>query len=294
MKSQKNFKEVNRYHDKDFPVNVYYADLHSMQPPGRWLHDFHWHEELQFTLVISGRLTMQAGGSTIHAKKGDLIFINSTIIHAVTELSEDGEYASLNFPFRLLSFFPGSRMDKDYVLPYTSGEKSSSLLITPKEPWQEKISLLLREITDYFISKQVRGHEYAICVMIVTMWNELISNYKSEESNQSVNVLHQQRLQNILSYIYEYYPEDIKLKDLANAGSISKAECCRIFQNILHTSPYSYLKNYRIQASVALLNSDMSISEIAGRVGYNQVSNYIASFKKIIGCTPAQYRKQEK
>ncbi len=294
LKNRRELKELNHYQDSDFPVNIYHADIHSMQPPGRWLHDFHWHEELQFTLVVNGTLTMQADNSTIHAKKGDVIFVNSTIIHAVTELSEDGEYASLNFPFRLLSFFPGSRMDKDYVLPYTTGEKLSSLLIVPVEPWQKKLSLFLREITDYFVSKQIQGHEYSICVMIVAMWNELISNYKAEESNLFVNVLRQQRLQNILTYIYSHYQEDIQLSDLANTGNISNAECCRIFRDILHTTPYNYLKNYRIQASVSLLNSDMSISEIAGFVGYNQVSNYIATFKRIIGCTPSQYRKQQK
>ncbi|MFQ8843328.1 MAG: helix-turn-helix domain-containing protein [Clostridium fessum] len=69
-------------------------------------------------------------------------------------------------------------------------------------------------------------------------------------------------------------------------------ECCRIFQNILHTTPYGYLTNYRIQTSVSLLHRDLPISQIAGLVGYNQVSNYIATFKRIIGCTPAQYRKQ--
>lgn len=294
LKNRKEFKEVNRYQDSDFPVNIYYADIHSMQPAGRWLHDFHWHEEVQFTLVTNGTLTMQADNSTIKAKKGDVIYIGSTIIHAVTEMSDDGSYASLNFPFRLLSFFPGSRMDKDYVLPYTTGEKLSSLLISPDETWQKKILLFMKEITDYFVSNKVQGNEYSICVMIVSMWNELISNYQSEESNLSVNVLRKQRLQNILTYLYDHYQEDVKLGDLALAGNISTAECCRIFQDILHTTPYNYLKNYRIQASIALLNSDMSISEIAGCVGYNQVSNYITTFKRIIGCTPVQYRKQQK
>lgn len=294
LKNKKEFKEVNRYQDSDFPVNVYYADIHSMQPPGRWLHDFHWHEELQFTLVTNGSLTMQADNSTIKAKKGDIIFINSTIIHAVTQMSADGSYASLNFPFRLLAFFPGSRMDKDYVLPYITGEKFSSLLISPHEPWHKDMAAYLKKIIDLFISKQVQGNEYSICVMIVSIWKELISNYRTQEAKKTVNVLRQQRLQNILTYIYDHYSEDLQLGDLAKAGSISNAECCRIFHDILHTSPYNYLKNYRIQASVALLKSDLSVSEIAGRVGYNQVSNYIATFKRIIGCTPAQYRKQQK
>ena len=54
MKSTSQLQEINHYQDQDFPVNVYYSDIHSMQPPGRWLRDFHWHDELQFTLVLSG------------------------------------------------------------------------------------------------------------------------------------------------------------------------------------------------------------------------------------------------
>lgn len=292
MKQISELHEINQYQDLDFPVNVYYSDIHSMQPSGRWLHDFHWHDELQFTLVLSGTLTMQADNLSIQAKAGDLIFINTALIHAVTQMSEDGSYASLNFPCRILSFFPGSRMDKDSVLPYTVGGRLSAFSISPNEPWQMRMAQLLKEITDFFLSGQVQGNEYCICIKIVSLWHELISNFIPEAASVSVNLLRQQRLQRILSYIYEHYHEELQLSDLASAASISVGECCRIFQTILHTTPYGYLTNYRIQASVPLLSRDLSISQIAGFVGYNQVSNYIATFKKLIGCTPAQYRKK--
>ena len=108
----------------------------------------------------------------------------------------------------------------------------------------------------------------------------------------NAHALRQQRLQSILLFIYAHYADDLQLSDLAASANISVGECCRIFQNILHTTPYGYLTNYRIQTSVSLLHRDLPISQIAGLVGYNQVSNYIATFKRIIGCTPAQYRKQ--
>lgn len=116
MKSTSQLQEINHYQDQDFPVNVYYSDIHSMQPPGRWLRDFHWHDELQFTLVLSGTLTMQVDNLSLPGQAGDLIFVNTSLIHAVTQMSEDGSYASLNFPYRLLAFFPGSRMDQDLSL----------------------------------------------------------------------------------------------------------------------------------------------------------------------------------
>ncbi len=294
MEENANYREINQYSDANFPVNVYYADVHSMQPPGRWLRDYHWHEELQFTLVFEGSLIMHADHAVIHAKKGDVVFINSAVIHAVMEMSEDAVYASLNFPFRLLSFFPGSRMDKDYVLPYMTGEQFPSYLIEAQKEWGHMISSALREITDIYSNHQVQGQEYSICVSIVAIWNLLIQNWRPSDAELSTNVVRKQRLQKMLTYIYEHYQEEITISDLAAVGNISVAECNRVFRDILHVTPYHYLKNYRIQASVSLLKGTRSVSEIATSVGYNQVSNYIATFKKIIGCTPAQYRKQLK
>jgi AraC-like DNA-binding protein/mannose-6-phosphate isomerase-like protein (cupin superfamily) len=290
--TQKDYHEVNRYTDDIFHVNVYRSDIHSMQPAGRWLHDFHWHEELQFTLVKSGTLTMHAGTMAFYAKEGDILYINSGIIHAVTEMSENGRYDSLNFPYRLLSFIPGSRMDRDYVLPYTAGGRYSAFLIHPAVDWEFRMRTLLTEIVGYFEEHSVSGNEYTISTKIVSMWDLLIRNYQVENSSVSLNLLRQQRLQKILSFVYEHYMEDITAADMAKAASISVGECSRTFQTFLRTSPHQYLKNYRIQASVEMLWSDRSISEIARMVGYNQVSNYISTFKSIIGCTPAKYRKQ--
>ena len=292
MKSTSQLQEINHYQDQDFPVNVYYSDIHSMQPPGRWLRDFHWHDELQFTLVLSGTLTMQVDNLSLPGQAGDLIFVNTSLIHAVTQMSEDGSYASLNFPYRLLAFFPGSRMDQDYVLPYTAGGKFSAFSIHPESEWQKELIGLHKKITDLFLSNQVKGNEYSICIKIASMWNLLISNFHSSGNSTSINLLRQQRLQSILLFIYAHYADDLQLSDLAASANISVGECCRIFQNILHTTPYGYLTNYRIQTSVSLLHRDLPISQIAGLGGYNQVSNYIATFKRIIGCTPAQYRKQ--
>ena len=153
---------------------------------------------------------------------------------------------------------------------------------------------LHKKITDLFLSNQVKGNEYSICIKIASMWNLLISNFHSSGNSTSINLLRQQRLQSILLFIYAHYADDLQLSDLAASANISVGECCRIFQNILHTTPYGYLTNYRIQTSVSLLHRDLPISQIAGLVGYNQVSNYIATFKRIIGYTPAQYRKQQK
>lgn len=294
MQGNDRYQEINTYRDTSFPVNVYRADIHSMQPKGRWLHDFHWHEELQFTLVRQGSLVMQVGGTSLSLKAGDSVFINSGMIHAVTDMTEDGEYASLNFPYRLLAFYTGSRMEHDCVLPYVTGSAVPYLVLSKdgeEAACAERICGILERIRAIYASGSVQGQEYRISVLIVSMWLELISGYDLSSHGESTGILYQKRLQQMISYVSHHYMEDIGVSDIAQAAGVSTAECTRLFRSVLRITPHNYVRNYRIHSSVQLLRTDLSITEIAGRVGYNQVSNYIANFRSVIGQTPAKYRR---
>ena len=52
-----------------------------------------------------------------------------------------------------------------------------------------------------------------------------------------------------------------------------------------------YLIEYRLEKSRELLEKTiLKVSDIAAHVGYNDVSHYIQSFRKVYGVTPEQYR----
>lgn len=292
---KKNYHEINRYKDALFPVEIYRVNEKGMFPFGRGLRDFHWHDELQFTLAVHGSLTLQADTGQYFLKEGEAAFINSGMIHAVMELSEGGEYASLNFPYKLLSFFPGSRMEKEHVLPYVTGGCLPVVILRAETEWQKSALELLQEINAMWDNDSVIHNEYLIATKIAALWYILISNLSDESKNTfSVDLVRRERLQLMLSFIYEHFPEDIALADIAGIAHISIGECCRIFREHLQTTPYQFLTEYRVRKSVELLSGGLSISEIAGRCGYNQTSNYIAKFRSIMDCTPAQYRKHRK
>ena len=107
MEMERGFQEINQYDDSMFPVGIYVVTKESIIPRGRGFRDFHWHEELQITLALEGDLTIRVHTRDYELKEGEGIFINRNLLHAVTCMSEHGKYASLNFPEKLLSFFPG-------------------------------------------------------------------------------------------------------------------------------------------------------------------------------------------
>ena len=290
---KKKYHEINQYRDALFPVEIYRVNEKGMFPFGRGLRDFHWHDELQFTLAVRGSFTLQVDAGQYFLNEGEAAFINSGMIHAVINLSKGGNYASLNFPYKLLSFFPGSRMEKEYVLPYVTGNCMPVVILRPETELHNAALDILQEINAIWDSSPAAQSEYLIATKIVALWNMLLSDLSDKSINiLSVDLVRRQRLQFMLSFIYEHFSEDIALADIAGTANISIGECCRIFREHLQVTPYQFLTEYRVRKSVELLSGELSISEIAGHCGYNQVSNYIAKFKSIMDCTPAQYRKQ--
>ncbi len=92
--------EIDRYRDAAFPVELYRVSHAGMEP--------------------AGRATVQVQATAYELVAGEALYIGGGRIHAVTTLSPDGAYVSLDFPARLLGFFPGSRMEQRDVLPHAA------------------------------------------------------------------------------------------------------------------------------------------------------------------------------
>lgn len=286
--------ETNRYEDAAFPVGMYEVTREGIVPDGRGYLDLHWHEELQFTLVDRGTLNLQVNAVDYTLEEGQGIFINRNLLHVINELSRDGRYFSLNFPDKMLGFFPGSRMEQDDVIPYTGNYAFPAVVLRREVPWQREI---LEDLTQVFglLAGREESREYQVAMKLTAMWHRLICHSKGQLVAPSKGeVRYQERIRKMLSFIHEHYEKEIHLEDIAAAANVSKGECCRCFQAMVRKSPNQYLLNYRISKSMELLRgTEASVAEIALRSGFQDASHYIQLFKKRTGQTPREYRQQK-
>lgn len=85
---------------------------------------------------------------------------------------------------------------------------------------------------------------------------------------------------------------NIGVEDFANFLSISPRKLNNMFQETFKISPYAFLLNLRIKKAKELLHESKgtTIKEIATLVGFRSVSHFIASFKRVVGLPPEQYK----
>lgn len=97
----------------------------------------------------------------------------------------------------------------------------------------------------------------------------------------------------ILQYIKEHAAEKITLNDIALKFHFNYHYLSSYFSSHFNETFPDYLNRIRIEQSVKLLkNSNMSISEVAESSGYSDISYFSKVFKKIIGKTPTQFRRE--
>lgn len=98
-----------------------------------------------------------------------------------------------------------------------------------------------------------------------------------------------------IRYIHANYDSKIVLKELARKLAVSSAHLCRVFCDKYRLSPMQYLNNWRIHEAKELLkNTEMSITEISARVGFQSVHYLSRRFAARERISPLQYRQKMK
>lgn len=94
-------------------------------------------------------------------------------------------------------------------------------------------------------------------------------------------------------YVTENFSHPITLQEIAKKHFITRHNLSIAFKNIVGLTFKDYLLQFRIsEAKKLLLTTNYSVSQIAEKVGYKNVNNFVQIFKSRESITPLQYRKK--
>ena len=99
----------------------------------------------------------------------------------------------------------------------------------------------------------------------------------------------------IAAFITEDLTMHYTIEQLSERFGISMTTLKKGFHGVYGTSVYSWLRNYRMQtAQKLLLETELSVAEIAHQVGYENPNKFSTAFKSVYEITPTQFRNNIK
>ena len=97
----------------------------------------------------------------------------------------------------------------------------------------------------------------------------------------------------MLNYVQFNFMNEITIRDIAQACACSQSTVCHVFKQYTGKSIKKYIDNLRInQAKRLLSTSDLPINRIAQLCGFSNINYFPTAFKKQIGISPTEYRRQ--
>jgi AraC-like DNA-binding protein len=98
------------------------------------------------------------------------------------------------------------------------------------------------------------------------------------------------RLKPVLSYLYAHVSEQITLGRISEEFGFSERTLARLFQSELSISFLQYLKQLRMVKAIELmLQTDLTLSEIAYETGYLSISAFSNTFQQFTNMRPSQF-----
>lgn len=102
----------------------------------------------------------------------------------------------------------------------------------------------------------------------------------------------QQRLQKIYHYVETHYTEPIDVHAVAELVHLSTPAFCRYFKKSTHLTYTDFVNQYRINQAKKLLLQQESVTQACFDSGFDNLSYFNKTFKKLTGENPSVFRKQ--
>ncbi len=255
---------------------------------------WHYHEELEFILVIKGTGKLFVGDCIKEFVAGDIILIGANIPHYWlfdTEYEIEPKEGLIDC---IVVHFRQNCFGSDFIyLPESGGLRE--LMIEAGRGMSTKVE---SNSTLFFLFEKIAKSEgiLKITSLLETLWAFKNSSPASLISDGYVVINHSddvRRMNVVMEFIRENFTHKIELSELAQLAQMTKNSFSRYFKQKTGKTPMQLIFELRISNACKLLNNpDYSLKEICYDSGFNNAVSFHKVFKNTVGMTPTQYRQR--
>jgi AraC family transcriptional regulator len=103
------------------------------------------------------------------------------------------------------------------------------------------------------------------------------------------------QVKRLTEYIEERLGDDVSLEELSRLVDLSSFHLCRAFKQSTGLPPHRWRMQRRLERARELLEgTKMPVMEVAAIVGFDDPSGFAAAFRKALGVSPSQYRRERR
>lgn len=254
---------------------------------------FHYHPELELTLIVKGEGKRYVGNNMSPYTAGDLVLLGPDLPHCwksentvpgkinassiVLQFREDclGEGFFVRNEMQVINkLFKKSKSGIQFA-GNTAAEVAKHLYCLEKENQPFRRTIVFLEIL------QLLGDSSEFTLL------------NKEKKIHEISIGDQSRINDVMAYIVDHFRNEITLEGAAAVAGLTPTAFCKYFKRITRKTFINVVTEYRINyAQQQLVNTDQPVSSIGFESGFRDPSHFYKTFRQKNKLSPMHYRKK--
>lgn len=250
-----------------FPI-FFHTDINSS------ISNPHWHENIEILHLIKGKGKVVIDSREVYWSEGDTVIVNTNSIHQFFSIGSQTEYHCLIVNINFLNQL-GIDLNNNYIK-----NKVNDM----------EIKVLFSHIKMLSMEKPV-CYEPEMCCDALKIITLLMRKYLSEKKSDITfrNSTKYVLTQNAITYMKKNFSSPVSLDEMSKYLGFTKCHFCRVFKETTGITAVQMINFFRCaEAKRLLLTTTLSVSEVATKCGYVNLSYFSKKYKSIIGCMPSE------
>lgn len=276
--------------DASFPIDVRFLTSERRHNVRMNRHDY-----FELIYLCAGTASLRIQDRSLPFREGELAVIGSTLYHRVECRSVPPLTLGVMFFQPDLIRSDGGPDTAEYFTPFLFQDSQFPHIVPAKNSVPSQIFDLMQRIRAELPATSVRGrlavktYLKMILILLVNQYSSYAGTVETFERQQRAL----DRLRPLFEYVGQHYDRPIQVLEAARICGMSESHFMNFFKRTTGQSFLAYLNHCRIErAQILLVTTEKSVSDISQEMGFCDQSYFGTVFRRMVGATPAAYRRR--
>lgn len=238
-----------------------------------------WHRNIEILMIARGEGRMQYDAQEFVVEEHDIVAVNPNSLHHVYSSGDMKLYCIIIDE----NFCADNGIDTDNIRfeKHFKDTATESLCITAAESYAAH-----KNAPSEISAARLRRDVLSLLV-------NLLENHSCQGPDKEKEQCGPEKyIKKTISYLSEHFTEAVSLEVIADNCGITRHHLAREFKRYTGKTVFGYLNILRCRHAEFCLSQGMTITEAARESGFNTLSYFSRTYKKIMGCGPSSSRKK--
>ncbi len=253
----------------------------------------HIHSYIEMNFVYSGTCPQTVDGKEFLLQKGQVLLIDTECPHSIGYLKEDDILLSLIIPKGYLQTHFFSQLSGDnfltrFFIQALNQQTNHDHYLLFHSEGNHRIELFFQELCCEYLDPSINANDmilhlfYLILAELINVYeSDLVTHQNNGSSSLVISILH---------YVQHHF-QTCTQQEVADFFHISPNYVTTLLKKDIGMSYIQLVQTYRLDYSAQLLTSSpYSITEVAAKSGYENVTFFYRKFRERFHCSPQEYR----